>query len=214
VLIGVQEDFPPAVKGNIALISRGACEFGLKVAYAGASGAAVSRSPDWFIRADMAQAAIIYNNLPGLIVGTLASPSRPQGPYVPVGSLSLEDGSTLALAAAGENVTGTLGVVAVTENRTTSNVIATTKLGDKGNIVFAGGHTDSVPAGPGINDNGSGSIGLLEVALRLPAWGVSNAVRMGWWTAEEFGLVGSEYYVSSLSAEEQQKIALYLNVDM
>lgn len=46
MLIGVQEDFPPAVKGNIALISRGACEFGLKVAYAGASGAAVSRSSD------------------------------------------------------------------------------------------------------------------------------------------------------------------------
>ncbi|KAF8534059.1 hypothetical protein BDD12DRAFT_984066 [Trichophaea hybrida] len=193
------KNFPTEVKGKIALISRGTCEFGLKVALAGASGA---------------KGVIIYNNLPGPISGTLASPSRPQGPYVPVGSLSLEDGSALALAAANGNVIGILGVVAVTEMRTTSNIIATTKLGDKDNIVFAGAHTDSVPAGPGINDNGSGTIGLLEVALKLPAWAVKNAVRFGWWTAEEFGLVGAEYYVNSLSIEERLKIALYINVDM
>ncbi|KAF8246415.1 Zn-dependent exopeptidase [Wilcoxina mikolae CBS 423.85] len=193
------KNFPTEVKGKIALISRGTCEFGLKVALAGASGA---------------KGVIIYNNLPGPISGTLASPSRPQGPYVPVGSLSLEDGSALALAAANGNVIGTLGVVAVTEMRTTSNIIATTNLGDKDNIVFAGAHTDSVPAGPGMNDNGSGTIGLLEVALKLPKWSVKNAVRFGWWTAEEFGLVGAEYYVKSLSIEERLKIALYINVDM
>jgi len=66
----------------------------------------------------------------------------------------------------------------------------------------------------GINDNGSGTISLLEIALRLPRFSVINTVRFGWWTAEEFGLVGSEHYVTNLSEEEKQKVALYLNFDM
>ena len=55
---------------------------------------------------------------------------------------------------------------------------------------------------------------VLDIALRLPLFSVKNAVRFGFWTAEEFGLVGSEYYVNSLTPEESQKIALYLNFDM
>jgi carboxypeptidase Q len=68
--------------------------------------------------------------------------------------------------------------------------------------------------GPGINDNGSGTIGVLEVAVNLARFQVKNAVRFGWWSGEEFGLLGSEYYVSTLSPEERQKIKLYLNFDM
>lgn len=79
---------------------------------------------------------------------------------------------------------------------------------------MAGAHTDSVPAGPGINDNGSGTATLLEIALRLPRFSFTNAIRFGWWTAEEFGLVGSGHYVTTLSEQEKQKVALYLNFDM
>lgn len=102
----------------------------------------------------------------------------------------------------------------MTETRWSNNLIATTKGGDQNNIVFAGAHSDSVPQGAGINDNGSGSIGILDVALRLPLFSVKNAVRFAWWTAEEYGLVGSEYYVAQLSEAEKAKIALYLNFDM
>jgi Zn-dependent M28 family amino/carboxypeptidase len=66
----------------------------------------------------------------------------------------------------------------------------------------------------GINDDGSGTIALLDIALRLPLFKVNQAVRFGWWTAEEFGLVGSEYHIANLSEEERNKIALYLNFDM
>jgi Zn-dependent M28 family amino/carboxypeptidase len=66
----------------------------------------------------------------------------------------------------------------------------------------------------GINDDGSGTITVLEIALKLPFFKVKNAVRFGFWTAEEFGLVGSEHYITNLSEEERQKIALYLNFDM
>lgn len=81
-------------------------------------------------------------------------------------------------------------------------------------MVMLGAHTDSVEAGPGINDNGSGTIGLLAIARALTHFKLNNAVRFGWWTAEEFGLLGSEFYVNSLSEKELEKVRLYLNFDM
>lgn len=77
-----------------------------------------------------------------------------------------------------------------------------------------GAHSDSVEAGPGINDNGSGSVGLLTVAKALTKFNVKNAVRFAWWSAEEFGLLGSEHYVAELTPEEDKKIRLYVNFDM
>lgn len=69
-------------------------------------------------------------------------------------------------------------------------------------------------AGPGINDNGSGTIGILEVAIQLAKYSTNNAVRFGWWSGEEEGLLGAEYYVSTLSEEEREKVRLYMNFDM
>lgn len=194
-------DYPADVEGNIALISRGACDFGLKVAYAGAAGAA---------------GAIVYNNAPGLIGGgTLNLPERSEGPYVPMAGISQEDGLKIkAQLDAGTEVVGKLVVNAVRENRTTANVLATTKLGNQANVVQLGAHSDSVPEGPGINDDGSGVIAELEVAKYLTKYRVNNAVRFSFWTAEEFGLVGSEHYVTTLPQTEVDKIRLYLNYDM
>jgi Peptidase family M28 len=100
------------------------------------------------------------------------------------------------------------------EQRTTRNVIAETPGGRADNVVMLGAHLDSVTAGPGINDNGTGSATLLELALQLAGHPVKNKVRLAWWSAEEFGLLGSEFYVSQLSLEQQLDIALYLNFDM
>jgi Zn-dependent M28 family amino/carboxypeptidase len=71
-----------------------------------------------------------------------------------------------------------------------------------------------VLAGPGINDNGSGSAALLEVALQLANVKPRNTVRFAWWGAEESGLVGSTNYVNGLSQAQKDDIALYLNFDM
>jgi Zn-dependent M28 family amino/carboxypeptidase len=95
----------------------------------------------------------------------------------------------------------------------TYNVLAETS-GDPNNVVMAGAHLDSVNAGPGINDNGSGTSALLEVAEQMAKVKPVNAVRFAWWGAEESGLVGSTYYVNQLSQAEKDKIALYLNFDM
>jgi len=81
--------------------------------------------------------------------------------------------------------------------------------------VLAGAHLDSVPAGPGINDNGTGTAALLETALRLgSAPRVARAVRFAFWGAEEEGLIGSTRYVESLDVPQRQALALYLNFDM
>ena len=81
-------------------------------------------------------------------------------------------------------------------------------------MLVLGAHSDSVSAGPGINDDGSGTIGILEVAKKLAGYRTRNAVRFGWWSGEELGLVGSTFYVDSLSKAERSKIKAYLNFDM
>jgi Zn-dependent M28 family amino/carboxypeptidase len=86
--------------------------------------------------------------------------------------------------------------------------------GDPDNVIMVGAHLDSVNAGPGIQDNGSGSAAILEVAEQMAKVKPRNRVRFAWWGAEESGLVGSTFYVNNLSAAEKDKITLYLNFDM
>ncbi|MEU1737066.1 M28 family peptidase [Streptosporangium sp. NPDC020145] len=96
------------------------------------------------------------------------------------------------------------------------NLIADWPGGDVNQVIMAGAHLDSVSAGPGINDNGSGSASLLEVALTLAQYRPTLAkhVRFGWWTDEEQGLLGSKFYVNSLGSAGRSKIKRYLNFDM
>lgn len=94
------------------------------------------------------------------------------------------------------------------------NLIVTTKGGDQDNVLMLGAHADSVDNGPGINDNGSGAIALLELAIQLSKFSTTNAVRFAWWTAEERGLLGSLYYTRNTPKDELDKVRLYLNFDM
>jgi Zn-dependent M28 family amino/carboxypeptidase len=111
-------------------------------------------------------------------------------------------------------VTVNLDLAELIEDRTTKNVIAESRHGRTDNVVMLGSHLDSVPAGPGINDNGSGSAALLEVALQFAKTKPANQVRFAWWGAEEFNLIGSTFYVDQLTPEQQAAITLYLNFDM
>ncbi|KAJ5470307.1 hypothetical protein N7530_007664 [Penicillium desertorum] len=192
-------DYPSEVAGGIALVKRGECTFGEKSVLAAAA---------------KASAVIIYNNEAGPVSGTLGGVTNELGPYAAIAGISDVDGKTLLDAAAKGAVTLSVSIDSRVENRTTFNVIAETKGGDHNNVVSLGGHTDSVDAGPGINDDGSGVISNLVVAKALTRYSVKNAVRFFFWTAEEFGLLGSEYYTSHLDADELAKIRLYLNFDM
>jgi Zn-dependent M28 family amino/carboxypeptidase len=190
-------DFAGFPAGNIALIQRGTCSFGIKAANAQAAGAS---------------AVIIFNqgNSPvrvDLIIGTLL----PDGAAVtiPVIGGSFADG--IALSAPGATARIQVDAPRLV---TQYNVIAESKTGDPDNVVMAGAHLDSVPRGPGINDNGSGSAALLDIAENMAKVKPVNKVRFAWWGAEEAGLIGSRAYVAGLSAEDRQRIALYLNFDM
>jgi Zn-dependent M28 family amino/carboxypeptidase len=81
-------------------------------------------------------------------------------------------------------------------------------------VLVVGSHLDS--ASPGINDNGSGSATILEVAEELSELGIEtrNRIRFAFWAAEESGLFGSQHYVDSLSEAELDNIELNLNFDM
>jgi Zn-dependent M28 family amino/carboxypeptidase len=188
-------DFAGFPAGNIALVQRGTCTFAAKAENAQAAGAS---------------AVIIFNqgNTPareGVIVGTLA----PFVASIPVVGASFGDGEALAQAGSAASID-----VPAPENITLNNVIAESKSGNAKNVVMAGAHLDSVAAGPGIHDNGSGSAALLEVAEQMAKVKPWNKVRFAWWGAEEAGLVGSTAYVNDLSQAQRDKIALYLNFDM
>jgi len=101
-------------------------------------------------------------------------------------------------------------------SKTGYNLIADWPGGDTANTVMIGGHLDSVSSGAGINDNGSGSAGILEVALQLAASGETpdKHVRFAWWGAEELGLRGSTHYVSNLGSAGRSLIDSYYNFDM
>ncbi|MFE3992862.1 M28 family peptidase [Streptomyces goshikiensis] len=110
----------------------------------------------------------------------------------------------------------------VTEQNCTSctypsnNLIADWPGGPADQVVMFGAHLDSVSAGPGINDNGSGSATLLENALVLAQKNptMTKHVRFAWWTDEEQGLNGSKFYVGRLSSAEKSAIKGYYNFDM
>jgi Zn-dependent M28 family amino/carboxypeptidase len=182
---------------DIALIQRGTCDFGVKAQNAQNVGA---------------EAVIIFNqgNDPtreGLIVGTLLPTGA--GVTIPVVGASFADGAALAQPGSTAHVR-----VPPAEQRPQVNVLAELPGVNDDNVVMAGAHLDSVRAGPGINDNGSGSAALLETAQLLAKLKPQNTLRFAWWGAEEAGLIGSTAYVNGLSAAEKDRIALYLNYDM
>jgi Zn-dependent M28 family amino/carboxypeptidase len=184
--------------GKVALIKRGGCTFAAKQAAAAGAGAA---------------GAIIYNNTAGALSGTLGGPEEGK---IPTGGITKAEGDQLAADLAKGPVSISFEIRQLQEKRVTNNVIAETRGGNAANTVMLGAHLDSVTAGPGINDNGSGSAGLLEVAEELakkeqrPA----NKVRFAWWSAEENGLLGSEHYVANMSSLDRKEVKLYLNFDM
>lgn len=192
------EDFDGFPEGNVALLRRGTCTFGAKARNAeaaGASAAVVSNAGE-------PAGEVLLGALDGTAVG------------IPVVGTSAAVGEGL-LARDGPAEEVRIFVGDGDSNRTT-NVVAQTRGGDEEETVMLGAHLDSVVQGPGINDNGSGSATVLEIALRLAEIdaGPRNRVRFAFWGAEELGLVGSRHYVEELEDDELEDISAYLNFDM
>ena len=196
-------DFAGFPAGNIALIQRGTCFFRDKVDNAAAAGAS---------------AVIVFNQgnvVPdddrfGLFFGTLDPPVA----AIPAVSTTFAIGEALANTA---GLQMRVAVDATIKTTTTFNVLADTPGGRADRTVVVGAHLDSVPEGPGINDNGSGSAAILETALQMAELGIAptNRVRFAFWGGEEDGLIGSDYYVVAAQRPGQLKEhAVNLNFDM
>ena len=183
-----------SVTGAVVLVDRGQCPFASKQTAAADRGAI---------------ALIVANNVDGEQPGATLGQSTEV--KIPVISVSKADGARMR-AEPGET---TIKLNAGIHTQTTRNVIAQTRTGSTTDVVMVGAHLDSVPAGPGINDDGSGAAAVLETALQLGSSpDVHNAVRFGFWGAEEIGLLGSANYIQSLDVDALEDIALYLNFDM
>jgi Zn-dependent M28 family amino/carboxypeptidase len=182
------------VPGAVVLVDRGKCPFAEKQAAAAERGAV---------------ALIVANNVDEDEMGGTLGPRTEV--KIPVISVTKADGAQLRADPGNTTIKLNAGV----KTEMTRNVIAQTKTGSTADVVMLGAHLDSVPDGPGINDNGSGVAAVLETALQLGSSPqVRNAVRFGFWGAEEVGLKGSINYVESLDEEQLKDIALYLNFDM
>jgi Zn-dependent M28 family amino/carboxypeptidase len=193
-------DFASFPAGNIALLQRGDCTFEIKAENAAAAGAV---------------GIVIFNQ------GNTAAEDRNDIPAVTLTANNTSGipvlGTTYALGVQLSQTPGLqMRVFANTLRQTlpTFNVIAEKTGTNDDNVVMSGAHLDSVLAGPGINDNGSGSAAILETAIQMAKLKPVNTMRFAWWGAEESGLVGSTNYVNGLSQAEKDRIALYMNYDM
>jgi Iap family predicted aminopeptidase len=187
-----RDDYGAVDPGGVALVRRGECFFRVKALNAQRSGVAGLLVADPALRG-------------GPFRATLGGP----GVRIPVVILGAEGAR---IARPGTQVR--LAVDAVSEQRVSQNVIADSRAGSGDRVVMAGGHLDSVRAGPGINDNGSGVAALLEVAEAVGPRPPGAHLRLAFWAAEELGLYGSRRYVRSLSAGERDRIVAYVNLDM
>jgi aminopeptidase Y len=187
------DDVAPVRPGDVALVTRGGCRFGVKAAHAQAAGAVALIVLD----ANAAAAAPIGSLLR---LGT-------ESPAVIVGAGPAND--LLAPAPGPVRVS----VDAIAERRWSTNVIAET-TGPKDHVVMAGAHVDSAPTGPGLNDDGSGIAALLELARAFGGRAPAARIRLGFWGAEEPGLFGSTKYVSTLPPAAREQVSAYLNLDM
>ncbi|MDP9207623.1 MAG: M20/M25/M40 family metallo-hydrolase, partial [Actinomycetota bacterium] len=176
------------------MLQRGTCPFRAKAQNAQQAGAA---------------AAVIFDPAqPGVISGTLGGP----GMTIPVLAVASEVARELAGATSGQQVRVRVDVES--QAYPTSNVVAELPGERDDRVVMAGAHLDSVTAGPGMNDNASGSAAILEIARQLAGTKPAATVRFAWWGGEELGLLGSRHYLEQLDQADRNRIALYLNVDM
>jgi Zn-dependent M28 family amino/carboxypeptidase len=192
-------DFDGFPLGGVALMMRSNCFFRDQASNAAAAGAVAA-----LVMPTKSDARA------GVPRGTLTPDANVD---IPVLGISFAAGRRLLEAASAGSALA-IKVDAVTEERTTTNVLAESRWGDDSRVIVIGGHLDSVPAGPGINDNGSGIAAVLEIAEEMARFETPARVRFAFWGAEEFGLLGSIHYVEHLSDGELEAIDAYLNFDM
>ncbi|MBM2614210.1 M28 family peptidase [Actinoplanes sp. LDG1-06] len=177
--------------GSIVLLRRGGCPFTIKQRTAAAAGAV---------------AVIIYNNAPGKVYGSLGAPTDG---VIPTAAVTGELGEQLAAAPPARVE---LEAREIIESRETVNITADTARGDPGDILVVGAHLDTIPESPGMNDDASGAAAVLEFARLAAKAPLKKKLRFAFWSAEEWGQVGSFEYLAALPPEELARISGYVDL--
>jgi hypothetical protein len=198
-------DFAGFTTGNVALIQRGGCNFGVKVLNAEAAGAS---------------GVVIFNEgnpgRTGLQIGSLVD-ANGNGfiPTIPVAFTTFAVGQDLYNQyQAGSAPSMSLSIPAIVKPNTDDyNVIAESKGGDKNHVLVVDAHLDAI-YGAGMLDNASGSAAILDIAQKMKNVNPLNKVRFIWFGGEELGLLGSEYYINNLTKTEASHIGYDLDADV
>ena len=198
-------DFNGFVPGNIALIQRGTCNFGVKVLNAQSAGAS---------------GVIIFNEgqpgRDGVFVGSLSdAENNPIIPTIPVAFTSFDIGQRLYNEAQGATKPHVrISIQALVKpNADDYNLIAESKGGDPNHVVVVDGHLDAI-YGSGMLDNASGSATILDIAQKMRKVHPLNKLRFIWFGGEELGLLGSDYYVHNLSQSQLGRVKYDLDADV
>jgi hypothetical protein len=197
-------DFAGFTPGNIALIQRGSCNFGVKVLNAQAAGAI---------------GVVIFNegnpNRTGLQgINLIDADGNIFAADIPVISVTFAVGQALYDAyQAGPAPVVSMSVSAIAGTRPDWNVIADSKGGDKNHTVVIDAHLDAI-YGAGMLDNGSGSMSILDIAYLMRNANTTNHLRFIWFGGEELGLLGSDFYVHHLSSTDASHIGYDLDADV
>lgn len=173
--------------GAIALADRGGTPFAVKARAAQAAGAL---------------ALVVVNDRPGAFRGTVEDGGSSIA--IPVIGISGEERDVLlARSRAGVQATVTASIRVI--DGTSRDVVGRTP--GRACAAYLGAHYDSVPQGPGANDNASGTATVLELARTRRTPGVCIVL----FGAEELGLFGSKAFVA---AHDQHETRFMLNFDM
>jgi hypothetical protein len=199
-------DFAGFPAGKIALIQRGTCNFGVKVVNAQNAGAA---------------GVLIFNEgqpgRTGLFGGgtVVDADGNAVNPTIPIGFITFDTGQQLFQDFNdGKAPHVKLDVHSIVDpNRDDYNLIAESKGGDPNHVVVVDAHLDAI-FGAGMLDNASGSAAILDIAQQLKNTKTPNKLRFIWFGGEELGLLGSTYYINSLSPTELSKIKFDLDADV
>lgn len=178
------------LEGRIAFAKRGVITFQAKAENVFAAGAV---------------GLVIYNNVFGPFRGVLATQ-----PDFPVISISRNDGEAIEDLLADSEIEALITLT--TKDLPSQNVIAE-KKGPGESVVVLGGHYDSVPGIAGANDNASGAAVLVTLARMLADVDLPFTIRIVSFGSEELGLLGSRFYVESLSENELENTKAMLNFD-
>jgi aminopeptidase YwaD len=194
--LGRPADLPQTgLKGLVALIGRGGgLTFDAKLSNAVTRGAA---------------AAIVYNDQPGELKGSL-----PQPAIIPVVGIIQFDGQRLLEYAKAGTTTVRVAVDATLVTHTGENVLANNPGNGNGKKIVIGAHYDSSSVGQGANDNASGVAALLEVARVVKGREFPFDLEFVLFGDEEVGLIGSKKYVAFLSPQQRSQVTAMVNLDM